>query len=66
MYTWNILQDRSHLGTQINPWDIQKVEIITNTFSDHNAIRLEINYKKKKPAKNINSWNLNNIILSNK
>ena len=26
----------------------KKIEIISNIFSDHNAMRLDINYKKKK------------------
>ena len=29
----------------------KKIEIISSIFSDHNAMRLEINYKKKKNAK---------------
>ena len=28
-------------------------------------MRLEINYKKKKKAKDTNSWKLNNILLNN-
>ena len=36
-----------------------KIEIIPSIFSDHNAIQLEIN-KKKKSAKNTNTWRLNN------
>ena len=38
----------------------KKIEIISSIFSDHNAIRLEIN-KKKKTAKNTNTWRLNNM-----
>uniref|UniRef100_A0A8C3VM48 Reverse transcriptase n=1 Tax=Catagonus wagneri TaxID=51154 RepID=A0A8C3VM48_9CETA len=33
-------------------------------FSDHNAIRLEIN-NRKKMAKNTNTWRLNNMLLNN-
>ena len=33
-------------------------------FSDHNAVRLEINYRKK-PVKNTNTWRLNNTLLNN-
>ena len=28
-------------------------------------MRLEINYKKKKTAKNTNMWSLNNMLLNN-
>ena len=45
--TWNILQNRSHTGTQISPQKVQKIEIIPCIFSDHRAMKLEINYKKK-------------------
>ena len=35
-------------------------------FSDHNAVRLDLNYrKKKKPIKNSNIWRLNNMLLNN-
>ena len=42
----------------------KKTEIISSIFSDHNAMRLEINYKKK-TAKNTHMWKLNNILLNN-
>ena len=42
-----------------------KTEIISSIFSDHNAVRLEINYKKKKKTtKNTDSWKLNNTLLN--
>ena len=34
-------------------------------FSDHNAMRLDINYKKRN-VKHTNTWRLNNMFLSNK
>ena len=34
-------------------------------FSDHNAMRLDINYKKK-TVRNKNTWRLNNTFLNNK
>lgn len=39
-------------------------EIISRIFSDHNAMKLEINHKKKteKPTK---IWRLNYILLNN-
>ena len=42
----------------------KKIEIISNNFSDHNAVRLDINYKKK-TVKNTNTWRLNNTFLNN-
>ena len=35
------------LGQKSNPSKFKKIEIVSSIFSDHNAIRLEINYKKK-------------------
>ena len=42
----------------------KKIEIISSTFSDHNAMRLEINYREKN-VKNTNTWRLNNTLLNN-
>ena len=39
-------------------------EIISSTFSDHSAVRLDVNYKKK-TIKNTNIWRLNNTLLNN-
>ena len=36
------------LGHKSNLSKFKKIEIISNMFSDHNAMRLDINYKKKK------------------
>ena len=33
-------------------------------FSDHNTMKLDINYKKK-GARNTNTWRLNNTFLNN-
>ena len=38
----------------------KKIEIISSIFSDHNAVGLEINYKRK-TAKNTNGWRLNSM-----
>ena len=44
-----------------------KIEIISSIFSDHNAVRLDVNYRgKKKTIKNTNIWKLNNMLLNNK
>ena len=40
------------------------VEIISSIFSDHNAVRLDVNYRKK-TIKNTNIWRLNNTLLNN-
>ena len=43
-----------------------KIEIISSIFSDYNAMRLEINYKKKKKSvKSTDAWRLNNMFLNN-
>ena len=45
--TRHILQDRSHLGSQIKLGKFKKIEIISSIFSDHSTMRLEINYMEK-------------------
>ena len=52
----HILGHRDSLNTY------KRVEIIATIFSDHNALKLEINYKKK-VERTTNKWRLNNIIL---
>ena len=63
--TWNILQDKPHLGSQIKPQYFKKIEIISSIFLVHNIIRLDINYKKKKTVRNAKTWRLNNTFLNN-
>ena len=43
----------------------KKTEIISSIFSDHNAMRLDISYKKK-TVRNTSTWRLNNTCLNNK
>ena len=43
----------------------KNIEIISTIFLDHNAVRLDVNYKENN-IKNTNIWRLNNIFLSNK
>ena len=43
----------------------KKNEIIPSIFSDHNAVRLDINYRKIKTIKNTNIRRLNNTLLNN-
>ena len=42
----------------------KKIEIIPSIFSDHNALRLDLNYRRK-TIKNSNIWRLNNTLLNN-
>ena len=51
------------LGHKSNLSKFKKIEI-SSIFSDHNAMRLDINYKKK-TVRNTNTWRLNNTFLSN-
>ena len=54
----HILGHKSSLGK------FQKIEIIPNIISDHSAIRLNVNYRRK-TIKNSNIWRLNNTLLNN-
>ena len=54
----HILGHKSSLGK------LKKIEIVSSIFSDHNAIRLDIN-SRKKSVKNTNTWRLNNTLLNN-
>ena len=54
----HILGHKSSLGK------FKKTEIISSIFSDHNAVRLDVNYREKKTIKNTNIWRLNNTLLN--
>ena len=54
----HILGHKSSLGK------FRKIEIIPSIFSDHNAVRLDLNYRRK-TIKNSNIWRLNNTLLNN-
>ena len=54
----HILGHKSSLGK------CKKIEIVLSIFSDHNTMRLEINYRKK-TVKNTNTWRLDNGRLNN-
>ena len=43
---------------------LKKIEIVSSIFSDHSAIRLDINCKEK-AVRNRNTWRLNNTFLNN-
>ena len=53
------------LGHKSSLSKLKKIEIISGIFSDHNAIRLDINYNFKKTVRNTNTWRLNNTFLNN-
>ena len=44
------------LGCKSSLSKFKKIEIISSIFSNHNAMRLDINYKKK-TVRNTNTWN---------
>ena len=50
--------------SNLNLSKFKKTEIISSIFSNHNAIRLDINYKKN-IVRNTNTWWLNNAFLNN-
>ena len=52
------------LGHKSNLEKFKKTEIIPSIFSDHNALRLDLNYRRK-TIKNPNTWRLNNTLLNN-
>ena len=53
-----ILGHKSSLGK------FKKIEIIPSIFSDHNAVRLDLNHRQI-TIKNSNIWRLNNMLLNN-
>ena len=52
------------LGHKSNLSKFKKIEIVSSIFSDHNTMRLHINYKTKS-VRNTNTWRLNNTFLNN-
>ena len=54
----HILGHKSSLG------EFSKTEIIPSIFSDHNAVRLDLSYRRK-TIKNSNIWRLNYTQLNN-
>ena len=54
----HILCQKSSLGK------LKIIEILSGIFSDHNAVSLDINYRKK-IIKSTNIWRLNNMLLNN-
>ena len=54
----HILDHKSSLGK------FKKIEIIPSIFSDHNAVRLDLSYRRE-TIKNSNVRRLNNTLLNN-
>ena len=52
------------LGHKSSLSKFKKIEIISSIFSDHNTVRLDLNYRRK-TIKNSNIWRLNNTVLNN-
>ena len=52
------------LGHKSSLRKFKKIDIVSSIFSDHNAMRLEISYRKK-TVKNTNTWRLNSALLKN-
>ena len=52
------------LGHKSSLSKFKKIKIISSIFSDHNAVRLDVNFRKK-AIKNTDIWGLNNMLLYN-
>ena len=52
------------LGHKSNLSKFKKIEIVSCIFSNHNAMRININ-NKEKSVRNINTWRLNITLLNN-
>ena len=52
------------LGHKSSLRKFKKIEIISSIFSNHNSIRLEINYRREsvKKKNNTNTWRLNSVL----
>ena len=53
------------LGHKSQLSKFKKTEIVSSIFSDHNAIRLDTNYKKK-TVRNIYTWRLIHFLITNR
>ena len=52
------------LGNKSSVGKFKKIEIVSNIFSDHSAMRLDTNYRKKY-VKNTHTCRLSNTLLNN-
>ena len=51
-------------GHKSNLSKFKKIEIVSSILSNHNTMRLQVNYKKKS-VRNTNTWRLNSTFLNN-
>ena len=67
-YTFQVDMEHSPGSTtschKSNLSKFKKIEIVSSIFSDHNTMRLDINYKKE-TVRNTNTWRLKNTFLNN-
>ena len=54
-----------NLADKLSLGKFKKIEIVSSISSEHNALRLEIDYRKKKLYKT-QMWRLNSALLNNK
>ena len=59
-----ITGSKTWVGHKASLGKFKKIEIIPSIFSDHNAVRLHLNYRRKM-IKNSSIWRLNNTLLNN-
>ena len=64
MHTGTVSRIDHILGHKPSLGKFKKIEIIPSIFFDHNAIRLDLNYRRK-TIENFNIWRLNNTLLNN-
>ena len=53
------------LGHKSNLSKFKKIKVISSSFSDHKAIKIDTNYKGGGTVRNANTWRLNNMFLNN-
>ena len=51
------------IGSKIYPSKYKKGQSLTNSLSDHSAVKLEVRNKKR--TQNLTTWKLNNLLLNN-
>jgi len=52
-----------HIGHKTSLNKFKRTEIISSIFSDHNSVKLGIDFKRK-TGKHTNMWRLNNMLLN--
>lgn len=62
-YTWDIPQDKPHVGRRTSLNKYKRIEIIPSMFFNHNVTELEINIRKNL-GKLTKMWKLNRTLLT--